>query len=785
MADNMETDTCSGFKRRMKDIQSNHFHQEQQEPSGSFSTSTAQDSQESSDITFSTSKDDDSKNIEIRPGFCKKVKCSYDDKKKQLGFGIEEHLGSEEVRDFLVSEGNSVDSCVEVDETENREVGCVADVGETMNGVEKSLLSSLVGKEDKDFVKVEEGFSGSQEFEKFNQEKELEVVVEMGSITKVDSKENLPTYSIFAVGESNGVMMGKEIKSQTLLDTDNNRMLTELGHGTILVDKTHVGDVVAGRATISQIDEKRSGCEEVHKIMQKDGEKIAGLHVIDGSVRSSLKIEVIDDTALIESVQVPETGNGCMKDIGIEGTAKKIGWKGKKEEKKQESDENEKKVKHSRRKAKDTKRNERMKNMTPIMEDQDGCLKNGEQSLKMYSRQEMEALRFVNIVEQRKLWNTIYTGLGLEVSNEYDQLANSKQKNTLLNFDPRKRFSRKLESPGILREGGSRKVDNELEYIEGFEVENVNTGNSTCSHSTKVEDTVLEEKCNEDYDTDEDYASIQRPVFLVEGEPDFDSGPPEDGLEYLRRVRWEAAHIPKVKVAKLGGNKFNKKQSVYMPQIPNIAPCPEHLLPLKEWEDSFLADFSELRQVMSVIENSSAQAAHKLQPLLIFHKDSDSSQLAEGFIVEKFNKLKTDEVNSHQPVDIECSIDQPSMSSTEYSKISLCRQSPETSLNDDSGNYPTMSAILRLDSVARVSMLRKRISSFETLSTLSRNDSVWLFALCATVDTPLDADTCAALRSLLRKCASLRAGKSELDDEVVMLNILATVSGRYFGQSED
>jgi survival of motor neuron protein-interacting protein 1 len=30
----------------------------------------------------------------------------------------------------------------------------------------------------------------------------------------------------------------------------------------------------------------------------------------------------------------------------------------------------------------------------------------------------------------------------------------------------------------------------------------------------------------------------------------------------------------------------------------------------------------------------------------------------------------------------------------------------------------------------------------------------------------------------------LRASKSEHDDEVIMLNILATISGRYFGQSE-
>ncbi|TXG54093.1 hypothetical protein EZV62_019349 [Acer yangbiense] len=618
---------------------------------------------------------------------------------------------------------------------------------------------------------------------------------------------------------------------QSLLDTDNSRMLTELGHGTIFVGKTLVGDV-AGLATISPINEKWSGCEEVHKIVQKDGEKIAGLHVIDESVRSSLKIEVIDDTALIESVQVPETGYGCVKDIGIEGTAKKIRWK--EEEKKQESDE--KKVKQSRRKAKDTKRNletnERMKNMTPIMEDQDGGLKNGERSRKKYARQEMEAMRFVNVVEQRKLWRAIYTGLGLAVSNEYDELANSKQKNTLLNSDPRKCFPRKLESPGILStwrnailqesynsnigeydsfhprlydsleakmlkavgsrtvmdpgnkgricfkarkaalpsiafhfdgEGCSLKGDNELEYIEGYDVKNLNTGNSTCSHSTKVEDSVLEEKCSEDYDTDKDYASIQRPAFMVEGEPDFDSGPPEDGLEYLRRVRisgilvslalcrggmlsmtFRPAHIPKVKVSKLGGNKFIKEQSVYMPHIPNIAPCPEHLLPLKQWEDSFLADFSEVRQVMSGLENSSAQAAHNPESLLTFHKDSDSD-----------------------------------------GKISLCHQSPETCLNDDSSNYPTLSTLLKMDSVVRVSMLRKRIGSFETLSSLSRNDSVWLFALCATVDTPLDADTCAALQSLLRKCASLCAGKSELDDEVVMPNILAILSGRYFGQSED
>ena len=46
------------------------------------------------------------------------------------------------------------------------------------------------------------------------------------------------------------------------------------------------------------------------------------------------------------------------------------------------------------------------------------------------------------------------------------------------------------------------------------------------------------EEGSRDIDSDEDYSSIQRPAFLVKGEPNFDSGPPEDGLEYLRRVRY-------------------------------------------------------------------------------------------------------------------------------------------------------------------------------------------------------------------------------------------------------
>lgn len=63
--------------------------------------------------------------------------------------------------------------------------------------------------------------------------------------------------------------------------------------------------------------------------------------------------------------------------------------------------------------------------------------------------------------------------------------------------------------------------------------------------------------------------------------------------------RWEAKRVPNVKVANIDETKYiTQEQSVYMPQIPEIPKCPEHLLPLKEWEDSLLSDFLHLRLVL-------------------------------------------------------------------------------------------------------------------------------------------------------------------------------------------
>lgn len=88
-------------------------------------------------------------------------------------------------------------------------------------------------------------------------------------------------------------------------------------------------------------------------------------------------------------------------------------------------------------------------------------------------------------------------------------------------------------------EACSESLDSDFETMQKNETENLFPLDPASCPSVGGGDgyTGLEEECSEDDDSEEDYATIQRPAFLVEGEPHFDSGPPEDGLEYLRRVR--------------------------------------------------------------------------------------------------------------------------------------------------------------------------------------------------------------------------------------------------------
>ncbi|KAL3329512.1 hypothetical protein AABB24_036540 [Solanum stoloniferum] len=461
----------------------------------------------------------------------------------------------------------------------------------------------------------------------------------------------------------------------------------------------------------------------------------------DGSVRCSLKIEVIDDTAMIGISQV---GKSCSIDKNIKGFDGKSGRNRKNKNANQMVAIKAKVMNMEEAKEKNVK----------------GCKINGGEEKRVYCRKELENLRFVGMEQQRKMWVEVYCGLGDTVQKEYDGLVDSNtQKHIRLSRS--RRHIGKENTPVISGNKHSEHLDDQ----EG----NIDTKNSLSAFPPSRDNGISYESENNVYeesdDSDDDYSSIQRPAFRVTGEPDFDSGPPEDGLEYLRRVRWEALRLPKVKVAAVQRSKLNKEQTSYMPQIPDIASCLEHLLPLKKWEEAFLADFSELRLALSRLE-ANIGTCSQLHSSTFVDQPHSSDQLPENIVLDKFDGLMSGEEESS----LSDAGDDPALEN------SIPKSSP--------ANSPTLSVILGMDAVARVSMLRKQITAVQSLRALTMDDCLWLFALCAAVDTPVDADTCAALRSLLRKCANLRADKSKLDDEVIMLNMLVTICGRYFGQSE-
>lgn len=715
MADDIDFDTCLRFKRRITELEDNQettAEQESPSPSTDKIGSFSEEDQENNQITSSLVSD--SVNI-----ISKKVKCSptpdSEQKKEVYGHVIEDIAGIEEYGPgFSVAEEKENTKKIEFNKLSTvSDVDAMQDVSEVLNGE----LAGIVAKKDmvkEDLEKATGEFSTVQEIS--------------GDYPIIEGEESMVDVQMDAFFQDveNRGLLGKDVskceKNQFLVESEVGSIAEAETHWINAADLVSSGEIVGEPAKIKDgFEVDANGCgnriseiKEVNETVKNDVQKIDG----HGSIKCSLKFEVIDETALIEPGSVYEIGYGDGRKrefVGFsENTKTKCRTDGKHEI-------DRKKEKRPRRRGKGVKKGmeiyEERNGLTHISEAQNGCVKNGCEGKKVYSRKEMEALRFLNVGKQRKIWSEVYCGLGPNVASEYNDLVNyANQKHNQLNFDPRLQFGTKKVAPPILGTACSRNVDNILDCMEANEPENMDDVGGEDGYTVPKEDS------SEDGDTDEEIDSILRPAFLVEGDPDFDSGPPQDGFEYLRRVRWEAKRVPKVKVAKLDRSKLNKEQTPYMPNIPDIVNCLDHLIPSKQWEDAFLADFSKLRLALSCHEDSNAGGT--------------------------------------------------------------CKQPFPSAGSESLDNFPTLSAILAMDSVARVSMLRTRISSVESMGTLPRSDCVWLFALCAAVDTPLNADTSASLRGLLRKCANLRAKKSELDDDVIMLNILATISGKYFGQLE-
>uniref|UniRef100_A0A1J3JCF1 Gem-associated protein 2 n=1 Tax=Noccaea caerulescens TaxID=107243 RepID=A0A1J3JCF1_NOCCA len=467
----------------------------------------------------------------------------------------------------------------------------------------------------------------------------------------------------------NSEKKGQDDDAQRLLEAEKRRLLAEIEVGTIFGKKADEDMLANANEIVKNGNGSKEQHEETERVIVKD----------NAFVGRSMKIDLVDDTALLNVVPFYKKGKDHPKRPGTAHTDK-------------DAPRKHKKIGEKPVGGKQDKGN--ASNASTKVSKFDN---HGETSMRiMYTRKQMESMRYAHIARQKKLWSDMYATLLPELVNEYEGLASLKNHKI-------SKSSPMDSGIGIL---GTKKGMDDL--------------------------TLEEEEYTEDID---DYTSILRPAFAVDGEPDFDSGEPEDGFEYLRRVRWEAKRVPNVKVAKIDETKYIKQeQSVYMPQIPEIPKCPEHLLPVKEWEDSLLSDFLHLRLALSPDASESCEDEMMTSPSV------------EDVLMEIFSKRL------------------------------------HTEIEESFGGV--VSEIQGMDSVTRVSRLKKRIGLVEKESGLESSDFKWVVALCASVDTPLDADTCACLRALLRKCASLRAFEVEDEQVIIMANMLITIAGRFFGQME-
>lgn len=346
------------------------------------------------------------------------------------------------------------------------EVGFISDVASVKTQIKKtennekesSSASDLVEKEEKDSLKCGISLAGSQGFGEFSTgvSEKLPAMVENSAVQA--GFEDFSAVSSFAVDGK--VLSGKTVETESSLEVRKKHLLEELEAMIMPGDKINAeegsgsdssGVNMGNSASIGVPDEKMIDCQEVHKAVQDGDYCVHRLEQSVGSARCSLEIEVIDETALIGSVFFPKNGHvsGMMTDFLVSD----------KHTKRQGSnlpkDMDEKKVKRSRRREKAVKgvleTDEKAKSVIQMTETRIGGPKNGEGTRIEYTREELEALRFVKIGDQRKMWKDIYLGLGPTVSKEYDNLASSKPlKNIPLNCESGKGLLKKEELPGLL-----------------------------------------------------------------------------------------------------------------------------------------------------------------------------------------------------------------------------------------------------------------------------------------------------------------------------------------------
>ncbi|KAJ6881661.1 hypothetical protein NC651_028299 [Populus alba x Populus x berolinensis] len=125
-----------------------------------------------------------------------------------------------------------------------------------------------------------------------------------------------------------------------------------------------------------------------------------------------------------------------------------------------------------------------------------------------------------------------------------------------------------INNAGVLMKV-TKGMDDEIHRYKATNLPPEVNGNSSCFSRLHLSRVADDHVIRNEKDTDEYLRGTQRPAFAVEGEPDSDSGPPEERLEHLRRVR--------VIVEKFSNLRTDEVQSYEHPDISSSESIMDHL----------------------------------------------------------------------------------------------------------------------------------------------------------------------------------------------------------------
>ncbi|KAL1187989.1 hypothetical protein V5N11_007532 [Cardamine amara subsp. amara] len=253
----------------------------------------------------------------------------------------------------------------------------------------------------------------------------VEVVETDGCVVSISEIQGFDQESFFPMKESlNSEKKEHDSDVQRFLEAEKRRLLAEIEVGTIFKKKDDV-DSLTRASDFHKIEKNGNGSKE------KQHEKMGRVRVKDNAfVGRSMKIELVDDIALLDVLSYYKKGKDHPpKRLGISHTDKDAPRKHKKIGGEKPIDGRGNASNVVERNA-STKVSVERNASTKVSELGNHGETNGKQLRIMYSRNQMESMRYGHIANQKKLWSDMYTRLLPELVTEYEGLVSLKSQKT-------------------------------------------------------------------------------------------------------------------------------------------------------------------------------------------------------------------------------------------------------------------------------------------------------------------------------------------------------------------